>query len=350
MMNHFFEKHLVNLNSPLKDCLLKLNQLGADAILFILDDNQKLIGSLTDGDVRRGILKGLNINDRVEIFIQKNPKSIKSGDYDIHKIVELRNDGYKVIPIINQDGIIEKIINFRFLKSYLPIDVVVMAGGRGERLRPLTDDCPKPLLKVGEKSIIEHNIDRLISFGVDSIWISIKYLGEQIINKIGDGSKQNVKIIYIMEENPLGTIGAVSLINNFEHDHVLVTNSDILTNLDYEHFFIEFLKSDADFGVVTIPYKINIPYAVLETNDHQVLNFKEKPTYTYYSNGGIYIFKKSIVNKIPANLFFNATDLMQQLLEENKKVFSYSFAGYWLDIGKHDDFIKAQEDIKNILF
>jgi len=349
-MNYIFNEHLVNLNIPIRVCLQKLNQLSADAILFVIDENKKLAGTLTDGDVRRGILKGLSLDDEVRMFIQPNPKSIQRGNYNIHEIIEFRNDGYKIIPVIDQDGKIVKAVNFRFLKSYLPIDVVIMAGGRGERLKPLTDLIPKPLLKVGDKSIIKHNLDRLISFGIDDFWISIRYLGEQIKDVIGDGQSDNIKINYISEDIPLGTIGAVSKITNFEHEYVLITNSDILTNLDYEQFFLDFLDSNADFSVATIPYNVNVPYAILETTNKKINSFKEKPTYTYFANAGIYLMKKEITKKIPINQPYNATDLLDYLINNNLNVRSFPLRGYWLDIGKHDDYNKAQDDINYIKF
>ena len=223
-----------------------------------------------------------------------------------------------------------------------------MAGGRGTRLQPLTDTVPKPLLKVGDKAIMEHNVDRLALYGIDDYWFSVKYLGEQIEEYFGNGNDKNRNIDYVWEDVALGTIGAVSKIKNFEHDYILLTNSDILTNLDYEHFFLDFLKQEADFSVVTIPYRVNVPYAVLETNDREITNFKEKPSYTYYSNGGIYIMKKSVLKYLPEEIFYNATDLMEKLIKENKKVISYPLVGYWLDVGKHADFEKAQEDIKHL--
>jgi NDP-sugar pyrophosphorylase family protein len=154
----------------------------------------------------------------------------------------------------------------------------------------------------------------------------------------------------VWEDVALGTIGAVSKIDNFRHDYILVMNSDLLTNIDYEHLFLDFINKDADFAVVSIPYQVKIPYAVLETEEGQIKSFKEKPTYTYYSNGGIYIMKKSVLQHLPKNTFFNATDLMDKLIAENLKVVSYPLIGYWLDIGKHEDFIKAQNDIKQIKF
>ena len=310
-----FRDHLISSGETIKEALIKLDILAKDAILFVVDENDVLIGSLTDGDVRRGLLKRITIDDVVNNIIQPNPRFIRKGDRDISKVIEYREGNFRILPVLDKDSKVVNVINFRETRSYLPVDAVIMAGGRGTRLQPLTDTVPKPLLKVGNKAIMEHNVDRLALYGI-----------------------------------PLGTIGAVSKIKNFEHDYILLTNSDILTNLDYEHFFVDFLEQEADFSVVTIPYKVNVPYAVLETDERQITNFKEKPSYTYYSNGGIYLMKKSVLKYIPEEVFYNTTDLMEKLIEEKKKVISYPLSGYWLDVGKHEDFEKAQKDINQIKF
>ena len=345
-----FKEHLLSYLSTIKDALSKLDILAKDAILFIVDDDNKLMGSITDGDIRRGLLKGITIDDGVIKIIQKAPKYIKKGEYDIHKIIEYRENNYRILPVINSKNEVVNVINFRLLRSYLPLDAVIMAGGRGSRLQPLTDTIPKPLLKIGNKAIMEHNVDRLSLYGIDDYWFSVKYLGEQIEAFFGNGETKNIDISYIWEDSPLGTVGAVSKINNFKHDYILLTNSDILTNLDYEHFYLDFIEKDADFSVVSIPYQVNIPYAVLENENGYIKSFKEKPTYTYYSNGGIYLMKKEVLNYIPKEKFFNATDLMEELIRDNKKVISYPLAGYWLDVGKHEDFKQAQDDINKIKF
>lgn len=343
-----FNDHLILKGSSLKEGLEKLNKLAKDAIVFVTDEKRQLLGSLTDGDVRRGLLKGLSPDDKVEKFLQGDPRFIRKNNYSIEEIIQLREDNFRIIPVLNGDREIVNVINFRFLKSYLPIDAVIMAGGKGSRLKPLTDHVPKPLLKIGEKAIIDHGLDRLHKFGVDDFWISLNHMGEQIEGHLGDGSGRNIKIKYIWENEPLGTIGAVSQVKEFQHDYVLVTNSDLLTNINYEDFFLDFLEKDADMAVVTIPYQVNVPYAVLETSDHRILSFAEKPTYTYYSNGGIYLIKRDMLKHIPANSFYNSTDLMQKLMEEGHRVISYPLRQYWLDIGKHDDFKKAQEDIQHL--
>lgn len=348
--NYHYSRHLISEKMKVIDALPVLDGLGADAILFVVDAEQKLIGSLTDGDVRRGLIKGNSIEQKVTDFIQENPKCIVKNEYNLSDIIEYRKNNFKIIPVIDEQKTIVNVINFRVIKSYLPIDAIVMAGGRGERLRPLTDTVPKPLLKVGDKPIIIHNLDRLMSYGVDDFWITLKYLGEQIKSVLKNGEDQGVKINYIEEKEPLGTIGAARQAQGLKHETILLTNSDLLTNLDYEDFYLNFIRSGADLSVVTIPYSVNVPYAVLETSNGHVVSFKEKPTYTYFSNGGIYLMKKEVLDLIPEAEFYNATDLMEKLINEGKKVHSYPHRGYWLDIGKHEEYQKAQEDIKHIKF
>lgn len=345
-----YKKHLLQNGSTIREALKRLDLLAKDAIVFIVDDDNRLVGSLTDGDVRRGLLKGFSIDNLVDEIIQPNPKYIRKGERNINKVIEYRENNYRILPVLDKVNKIVNVINFRELKSYLPVDTVIMAGGRGERLRPLTDSTPKPLLNVGDKPILEHNLDRLCLFGIDDFWITVKYLGEQIENYFGDGHEKSINIEYVHENEPLGTIGAVSKIKNFSHDFVLITNSDLLTNIDYEHFFLDFLKNDADFSVVTIPYSVDIPYAVLETNNGHVINFREKPSYTYYSNGGIYLMKRDVLKHLPIEKYYNATDLMETLIKIGNKVISYPLAGYWLDIGRHEDYTKAQNDIRKFNF
>lgn len=345
-----YREHLLLSGSAVKQALIQLDVLAKDAILFVIDDNEVLIGSLTDGDIRRGLIRGISIDAKVDDIIQLNPRFIKKGERDIQKVIEYREGNYRILPVLDKEFKVVNVINFREIRSYLPVDAVIMAGGKGQRLLPLTESIPKPLLQVGGKAIMEHNVERLALYGIDDFWFSVKYLGEQIETYFGNGNDRNITINYVWEDIALGTIGAVSKIDNFEHDNILVTNSDILTNLDYEHFYLDFINQDADFAVVTIPYQVAIPYAVLETDEGQIKSFKEKPTYTYYSNGGIYLMKKSVLEYLPKNTHFNATDLMEKLIETDKKVISYPLVGYWLDVGKHEDFEKAQQDVKQIKF
>lgn len=339
-------KHLISPNKSIKESLSQLDKLAIDSILFVVDDKLKLIGSLTDGDVRRGLINGVKLDDEISKIIQKNPKYIYKSNKDINKIIELRDRNFNIIPVLDENHKVVDVINFRLLHSLIPADVVIMAGGKGTRLLPLTKNVPKPMLKIGDKPIMEYNLDRLSFYGFKNFWISVNYLKEQIEEYFGNGINKNINIKYIHEKNKLGTIGAVSKIDNFQNQNVLITNSDILTKINYEDFYLDFINKNADISIVCVPYKINIPFGVIESNNDQIINISEKPTYTYYSNAGIYLIKKKYFKYIPKNQFFNATQLIDKLISKNLKVVSYPLNKYWLDIGRKQDFNKAKTDIK----
>jgi NDP-sugar pyrophosphorylase family protein len=206
------------------------------------------------------------------------------------------------------------------------------------------------MLKVGDKPIIEHNINRLKSYGIDDIWISLRYLGHQIQNYFADGANRSLNINYVHENEALGTAGALALLEGLQHDTILMMNSDLLTNIDFESFYSFFKETKADLALACIPYQVNVPYAVMETNGHKVIGFKEKPTFTHYSNAGIYLMKKDVLSLIPKNVTYNATDLMEKLIALGREVVSFPHNGYWLDIGRLEDYNKAQEDVKHVTF
>jgi dTDP-glucose pyrophosphorylase len=345
-----FSQNIIHKSISIKRALEVLNTMGGkDSLtLFVINDNEQMVGTLTDGDVRRGLLSGINIADKVEQIMHREFRYLQRNKFGLAEIDKLRNDEINLIPLLDEIGKILKIIPLNEKKCVLPIDAIIMAGGEGKRLHPLTIDTPKPLLNVGNKPIVEHNIDRLEAYGIDNIWISIKYLGSKIENYFKDGSGKGIKVKYVREEEYLGTLGSITLVDDFVHDTILVMNSDLLTDIDYEDFYRSFIASNADMAVAGIPYSINVPYAVLEVQGENIVSLKEKPTYTYYSNGGIYLIKKELIKSIPYNTFFNATDLMEKAVNERLKLVYYPILGYWLDIGKHEDYKKAQEDIKRL--
>ncbi len=346
---NIIQKHTILSFETVRDALVKLDALASDAILFVVDESTKLLGSLTDGDLRRGFIRGLGFEDTIMSFIQSNPSYVLQGENVVNKLEEFKSRNFKVIPVLNKEHIIVDIINFRSISTIIPADAVLMAGGEGKRLRPLTENTPKPLLKVGDKPIIEYNIDRLSKVGIKNIHLSVNYLADQLINYFQDGSSKNLNIKYVQENKPLGTIGSVLLVEDFKHDDIIVMNSDLLTNIDFADFYKMFKDSNADMAVAATSYHVDIPYAVLEVdNANAVKSLKEKPRYTYYSNAGIYILNKELLKMIPEDTFFDITDLMDKILEMNLKLVTYPINGYWLDIGKHEDFKKAQEDIKHI--
>ncbi|MCS3555837.1 MULTISPECIES: nucleotidyltransferase family protein [unclassified Sphingobacterium] len=343
------ERHTILQSRSVREALIKLDSLASDAILFVVDTDSKLLGSLTDGDLRRGFIKGLDFNNQLCDFVQTSPKYILANSYSLDKLEVFKANHFKILPIVNENHIIVDILNFRLQSTIIPADAVLMAGGEGKRLRPLTETTPKPLLKVGEKPIIEYNIDRLQKVGIKNVNLSINYLGDQLVDYFGDGANRNLNIRYVRENKPLGTIGSILLVENFEHEDILVMNSDLLTNIDYADFFKTYKDSEADMAVAATSYQVDIPYGVLEVNESNIVkSLKEKPRYTYFSNAGIYIIKKDLLKMIPEDQFFDITDLINRIIEMNLKLITYPINGYWLDIGKHEDFKKAQEDIKHI--
>jgi dTDP-glucose pyrophosphorylase len=349
-MNRNFSEHLILNNSTIELAIKKLDLLASDTVLFVINSNGQLHGSLTDGDIRRGLINGNNLNTPISEVMFKSPRSMHYNLIDAQKLQSYRLLNYKIIPLVDDTNCIVGLLNFRFQNSILPLDVVIMAGGRGSRLLPMTENTPKPLLKVGTKPIIEHIIDGLITYGITKFDIAINHLGHLIKETLGNGLEKGILINYIEETEPLGTMGAVGLKIAHSNPYTLVLNSDLLTTIDYEDFFIDFLNKKADFSAVGIPYKVDIPYGIFEMVNERIIQISEKPTYTYFSNGGIYLFKTELIDLIPKNQNYLATDFIQDLIEMNKKVISYSLMDYWLDIGNHSDFERAQKDLKNRSF
>lgn len=344
------ENNILFSTSSIKNALEKLTLLGENLTLFITDESSVLIGVVTDGDIRRGLIKGCNLDSSVVEIMNKNFKSINEDQLTFDLINDLKNSSAKIIPILDNNYRIVRFVNISEVKTILPVDAIIMAGGRGERLLPLTLDTPKPMLEVNGKPIIEHNIDLLVKYGIGNLHISVNYLKNKIKDYFGSGENKNIIINYLDEDKPLGTFGSITLTDSYKYSDLLIMNSDLLTNINFADFYKSFKDSNADMAIATTSYMVNIPYAVLETENGLVKSFKEKPTYTFFSNAGIYLIKKDLIKEIPNNEFYNATDLINKLINSNRLVLTYPILGYWLDIGRHDDYKKANEDFKHIHF
>jgi dTDP-glucose pyrophosphorylase len=344
-----FNNHIIPSSSNIRDALQIIDEQGLVAnVLFVLDELNQLIGSLTDGDIRRGLLRGETLESSVTSIINRHFKYITSP-VETSQIKQFKEQNISFVPVLSDSNEILEILDINKYKPSIPVDAVIMAGGKGQRLMPLTKDVPKPLLKIGDKPIIEYNIDRLSKFGIQNIYISVNYLGDQLKQYFKNGQEKNLNIKYLTEQEFLGTIASVKLTEEYQHETLLVMNSDLLTNIDFYDFYQSFVAEDADMAIASTSYHVDIPYAVMEINgSSQISSLKEKPRYTYYSNAGIYLIKKELLDLIPNGVFYNVTDLIERLLELNKKVVSFPIMGYWLDIGKHEDFKKAQEDIKHL--
>ena len=341
------EKHIIRDTASVREALIKLNNIPGSLTLFIVNSKEQIVGTITDGDIRRGFINGFDINSPLEKFYFKSFHYLKKGEYDQKEINKIKEKNIEIVPLIDDDHKIIGLYNFRKLKTILPVDAVIMAGGEGKRLRPLTEKMPKPLIRVGGKPILQYTIDRLEKFGIQDQYLTLNYLADQIIDYCSS-LDTDIKFHFIREEIPLGTIGALKLIDNFSHDDILILNSDLLTNINYESFYNEFINENADMMVASIPYNITLPYAIFETKSNEVLSFKEKPGYTYFANAGIYIIKRELLGLIESGIDFNATDLMEKVIENKLKLVHYPVRTYWLDIGRMEDLTKAQTDIAHI--
>ena len=343
------KNHIINQNITLLEALSRINTLAPEPlVLFVVDDENSMVGTLTDGDSRRALIAGASVNDVAAKVMHCNFNYIQADD--INDVLEIRHQKemkMKLVPILDKERHIVDIINLEKFKTRLPIDAVLMAGGKGERLRPLTEKTPKPLLPVGEKAIIDHNVDRLISYGINHISVTVNYLKEQIEEHY-QKPRNGIQIQTVCEPKFLGTIGSVKFVPQFHNDTVLVMNSDLFTNIDYEDFFLHFQQHDAEMSVAAIPYNVSIPYGILDLEGRNIKGLLEKPQYNHYANAGIYLIKRRALDEIPNGTFFNATDLVEKLIAERKTVIRYPLNGTWIDIGNPQEYQKAKDLVKHL--
>lgn len=342
------KEYIIEESASIKDALIAINGIKHDSeALVVVNGNQQMVGSLTDGDIRRGLIAGSDLTDCVAKIMHRDFKFIKQEEYDVAHLKSLRDNRIMFIPILDVENHVVDVINLNKFKSHLPIDAVLMAGGKGVRLRPLTETTPKPLLPVGGKSIIDYNIDSLMENGIKHISVTVNYLHEQLEEHFAE-PVNGVKIDCIKEPQYLGTMGATQFVTKFYNDVVLVMNSDLFTNIDYEDFYLHFKEHNADMSVAAVPYSISVPYGIFELEGRNIKGVKEKPIYNYFANAGIYLIKRELLENMPKNTFYNATDLMNDAVAAGKTVIRYPITGYWLDIGSHEEYKKANELIKHI--
>lgn len=344
-----FKKFILQEDKNLLESLKAINLIGGSdpLTLFIQNAHGQIIGTITDGDIRRSLIGGKTLETPVSDIAHRNFMYLNSSSYDVKQIHLAREKGIDLLPVLDDQQQIVDVVNLKRHKSYLPLDAVLMAGGKGERLRPLTEKTPKPLLKVGGKCIIDYNIDRLILFGVRHLNVTVNYLGEQLEQHFTE-PRFGVKVKTVREPKFLGTIGSIKYVENFYNDTILLMNSDLFTNIDFEDFFLHFQEHDAEMSVAAVPYTVSVPYGIFDLEGRTIKGLIEKPTYNYYANAGIYLIKRRALEEIPNDSFFNATDLIEKLISEGKKVIRFPLNGTWIDIGNPQEYQKANELVKHM--
>ena len=335
--------------STIKEALQIIDS-GAMQIAVVLDDKDKLIGTITDGDIRRGLLQNLSLHDSIDSIIFRSPMTAHIND--TREIILQKALSKKVhqIPILDDQGIlvgIEEIEELIRPESH-PNKVVLMAGGLGTRLAPLTDKTPKPLLKVGNKPILETIIENFAKHGFDQIILSVNYKAHMIEEYFGDGSDFGVSIEYIHENKRMGTAGALSLMRDKLHEPFFVMNGDLLTNINFSHMLDYHHSNEAIATMGVREYDLQVPYGVVNVDGHNITGIEEKPVQRFFVSGGVYMLSPEILSFIPDGEFFDMPTLFEKLIAQKKKAVSFPIREYWLDIGRMSDFERANNEYQDV--
>jgi len=336
-------------NASIEEALKVIGD-GAMQIALVVDKSDKLIGTLTDGDIRRGLLKGLDLKSSIESITFKTPTIAKESDTKEMILKLAISKKLNHIPIIDESG---KVIGIQEISQLvMPNEkknkVILMVGGLGERLGSLTKDTPKPMLKVGNKSILETIVENFKGYGYTNIVMCLNYKSEIIQDYFGDGSEFGVNIEYIVEEKRMGTAGALSLLKDNSKEPFFVMNGDLLTNVNFEKIHECYLLNNAQALMCVREYESQVPYGVINIENTKIVSVEEKPTQKFFVNAGIYMLNPKVLKYIPKNEFYNMTTLFEKLIDKDKNIISFPLDGYWLDIGRFEEYKKANEEYNEV--
>jgi len=343
------EKIKLSPKATIKDALRIIDS-GAIKLALVVDEEDKLLGTITDGDIRRAILKGKDLNDSIEYVYFKNPLTV-SIDESKENIINLCiSKKIYQIPVIDKEGRVVKIMLLDELlkpKTY-PNKVVLMVGGLGTRLRPLTEKTPKPMLNVGGKPILQTIVEKFASYGFKNIIMCVNYKSHIIQDYFGDGSGFGVNIEYVLEDKRMGTAGALSLLKEKPKEPFFVMNGDILTNVNFENMLEYHIQNKVIATMAVREYDFQVPFGVVKMENNEIKKIEEKPLYKFFVSAGIYLLNPECIDYIPKNEFYDMPTLFEKLIENNKKTISFPLREYWLDIGRIEEYEKAQIEYKKV--
>ena len=344
-----YKNILLNPSSTIKEAL-KVIDSGKMKLAVIIDENEILIGTVSDGDIRRALLNNFSLDDMIDDIIFKTPIVCKIDDTK-EKILEIAIEK-KVyqIPIVDNNG---KLVGIEEVDELLKPKhknnkVVLMVGGLGTRLRPLTNTTPKPMLKVGDKPILETIILNFKKYGFTNIILSVSYKSEIIEKYFSNGSKLGVNIDYVHEENRMGTAGALSLIREKLNEPFFVMNGDLLTNINFEHMMDYHVSNNSIATMGVREYDFQVPYGVVNVDGINIKSIEEKPVHNFYVSGGVYVLDNKVLDFIPKNEFFDMPTLFEKVIDKNLKSISFPIREYWLDIGRMEEFEKANNEYNDV--
>lgn len=349
-MSYSWKKILIKPESTVLDAL-KIIDNEALRIALVINDEQQLLGVVTDGDIRRGILNNLPLETPVIDIMSCSPitASVNTPKEQLVKLME--NKCILAIPLMEDNKVVGlETLHQLFEEKTYHNPVFIMAGGFGTRLRPLTDTCPKPMLKIGNKPILETVIRSFIKAGFVNFYISTHYMPEQIQQHFGDGAELGVTIRYIHEDSPLGTGGALGLLpNDLPQDLPLIMmNGDVLTKVDFERLLDFHIENQADATMCVREYDYQIPYGVINGEGNKITSMVEKPIQRFFVNAGIYVVSPRVIQSVPENHHIDMPTLLELHMNERDNILMFPIHEYWLDIGRMDDFNRAQADINTL--
>jgi dTDP-glucose pyrophosphorylase len=342
---------LLTTESTILDALKIINS-EALRVAIVVTNNMKLVGVVTDGDVRRGLLNGINLDSNVELIINKNPITLPMNTPKEHVLRKMKELDILFVPLMEENRIVglETLHDALVNKITYQNPVFIMAGGFGTRLRPLTDTCPKPMLKIGNKPILETVIRSFIKAGFINFYISTHYLPEQIHAHFGDGTELSVNITYVHEREALGTGGALGLLPDDlpQGLPLIMINGDVLTKVDFQRLLDFHVQNDADATMCVREYDYQIPYGVVNGEGNKITSMVEKPIQRFFVNAGIYVLSPRVIQSVPVNHRIDMPTLLEEHMEERDNILMFPIHEYWLDIGRMDDFNRAQTDIHTL--
>src|SRR5712691_7119058 len=348
------EKILTSEKASLRTAMTCIDR-GAKGIALVVDEQKRLVATLTDGDLRRAVLAGFGLDLPIATLLEKlraqnksNPITLPMGSARETIIKEMKAQAVRQIPLVDEQGrVIELAVLDELVgEPHASVHAVVMAGGYGKRLMPLTANTPKPMLRVGEQPLIERLVQQLKQAGIARVNISTHYKEDQISAHFGNGDAFGIEVEYVSEERPLGTAGGLSLVSG--DDPLLVINGDILTALDFRTLLNFHFEHSAEMTVAVREYGFDVPYGVVETDGLHVTAVTEKTTVKFFVNAGIYLISPSAREFIPSDRHFDMPQLIDMLVKAGGKVISFPVWEYWLDIGRREDYEQAQQDVRGM--
>lgn len=344
-----WKQAVVSPQDTIRDAIRTIDAGGIQTAL-VIDRENLLQGTVTDGDIRRAILKDLPLETSVATIMKTNPTIARQGDTKESILVTMKLTGHRHIPILDEKN---HVVEVAFLEDLIQTEalenwVILMAGGLGTRLRPLTENCPKPLLQIGNKPILQTILENCRDHGLKKFYISINYKAEMVKEHFGDGSRWGVTIKYIEEQKRMGTAGALSLLDEKPDSPVLVMNGDLLTKVNFQNLLDFHKEHNAQATMCVREYHFQIPYGVVEINGQRITSIIEKPSQRFLVNAGIYVLQPETLGLIPADTFFDMPDLFKWLIERGLTAAAFPIREYWVDIGQLPDLEQARGDYKEI--